>query len=97
MCVVSMIMDHYFDEWWRKLPPQPSPWVVPQPYPTVSPTYIPPIVPAITPEEIAEFRRLLDRAREYDKRNNEPDCEMESKRQKLKELAKELGVEINFV
>ena len=53
--------------------------------------------PQITKEEIEEFRKLLDRAREYDKRNNEPDCETKEKKEKLLALAKELGVEINFL
>ena len=53
--------------------------------------------PMITPEEVAEFRTLLERAREYDKRHNEPECETEAKRQRLLAIAKELGVEISFV
>jgi len=85
MCVVSMIMDHYNDEWHRKYP---SPWDTPKPIQW-------PNLP--TQEEIDELRRLLERAREYDRRNNEPDCELEEKRQKLKELADSLGVKIDFV
>ncbi len=115
MCVVSMVMDHYEDEWRRRLPyvhpyptyPLPS-WPPSEPpTPVLTPEQIEEIgkqigqavLPPkpITPEEIAEFRRLLDRAREYDKRNNEPECEMESKRQKLLDLAKELGIDISFV
>lgn len=83
MCVVSMVMDHYDDSWtWRW-----NQWVT-------SPV---PLPPPITPQEVEEFRRLLDRAREYDKRNNEPDCELESKRKKIRDLAKELGVVVDFV
>lgn len=82
MCVVSMVMEHKWDEWNRRYPPQP---------------YYVPYPPPPTPEEIMEFRRLLDRAREYDKRNGEPDCEMAEKRQKLKDIAAELGVKIEFV
>lgn len=85
MCVVSMIMDYYHDKW-QPLVPQPYP--VPYPFPVPSP---------ITPEEIEEFRKLLERAREYDKRNNEPDCELDEKKRKIRELAKALGVEIDFV
>lgn len=92
MCVVSMIYDHYYDKWWEKLHP-PPPTVVPIPLPIPAPVAIPPI----TPEEIAEFRKLLERAREYDRKNNEPDCELEEKREKLKKLAQELGVEIEFI
>lgn len=92
MCVVSMILDHYGDEWPRRYRPQP---ILPMPgidYP-ILPT--PPAGP--TKQEIEEFRRLLDRAREYDKRNNEPDCEMDDKKRKLLDLAKELGVDISFI
>ncbi len=90
MCVVSMIMDHYDDKWNKKI----------QEPKTIKPDLTPytfPKQPYITPEEIEEFRTLLERAREYDKRNNEPDCEMESKRQRILDLAKELGVEIDFI
>lgn len=89
MCVVSMVMDHYWDKWKDRTP---------APYHPVMPT-IPtwPLEPAITPEEIREFRKLLDRAREYDRKNNEPDCELEEKRQRVKRLAEELGVEIEFI
>lgn len=52
--------------------------------------------PLITAEEIAEFRALLDRAREYDKRNNEPACENADKKARLIALAKELGAELTF-
>jgi hypothetical protein len=43
------------------------------------------------------FRDLLKRAREYDKRMNQPDCELDDKRKELRKLAKKLGVEIAFV
>lgn len=50
-----------------------------------------------TQEEIDEFRRLLERAREYDKRHNEPDCELDEKRQALKKIADQMGIDISFV
>lgn len=50
-----------------------------------------------TQAEIDEFRRLLERAREYDIKNNEPNCEMEEKRKKIKDLADELGIKIDFI
>lgn len=91
MCVVSMIMDHYGDEWQRRYRQWP---ILPMPginYP------IPPAPPAPSQAELDEFRRLLERAREYDKRNNEPDCEMADKKRKLLDLAKKLGVNISFI
>jgi len=87
MCVVSMVIDHYRERW-EPIQPQPQPYwpwiIVPQP-------------PAIAPEEVAEFRRLLERAREYDKRHAEPDCELEEKKAALKAIAEKLGVDISFV
>ncbi len=90
MCVYSMVMDSRSDDWMRRYYPG---WVSPQPIPTVPA----PFVPLPTPLEIEEFRRLLERAREYDKKNNEPDCELEEKKTALKKLADALGVSIEFV
>ena len=92
MCVVSMVMDHYWDKW-RYI--KPTPWEYPPSTPPV-PDWPPP-PPPITPEEIEEFRKLLERAREYDKRNNEPDCELQEKKDRLLKLADELGIKIDFV
>ncbi len=52
--------------------------------------------PQISSEEIAEFYELLERARAYDKAHGQPNCELESKKEKLTKLAKDLGVEITF-
>ena len=96
MCVVSMIADHYWDKWKDRTP---APYYPTQPFnPIPGQPFIPqtPWIPAITPEEIAEFRKLLECAREYDRKNGEPDCELEEKKQRLKKLAEELGVTINF-
>ena len=105
-----MVMDHYRDKWTRP-PYQPQPMVPPlYPDPYTIPTSPfdddwPDVLPAPTPlkveppisqEELKEFRELLRKAKEYDKRNNEPDCELESKKQALIDIAKKLGVEINF-
>jgi len=62
-----------------------------------NPLYYQPWVPQITPEEIEEFKKLLDRAREYDKKHNQPDCELEEKKEKLRKLSEELGVKIDFI
>jgi hypothetical protein len=84
MCVVSMIMDARFDDWQRRAESQLG-------------QTAPPTITPITPQEVEEFRRLLDRAREYDRKHGEPDCELEEKRKKIKDLAKVLGVEVEFV
>jgi hypothetical protein len=92
MCVVSMIMDGRYDDWYRRYYPPYTPYEPP----FIQPTF-PPVQPFPTQLELDEFKRLLERAREYDKKNNEPNCEMEEKKQKLKKLAKDLGVDISFV
>lgn len=89
MCVVSMITDHYNDKWNDYLQKQLAG------YPGVY--YVPPSPPPITPEEIAEFRQLLERAREYDKRTGQPDCELDSKKAAIKKVAELLGVKIDFL
>ncbi len=50
-----------------------------------------------TQKEIDEFRELLRKAREYDKANNQPDCELQSKKDRLLKLAEELGIKIDFL
>jgi hypothetical protein len=86
MCVASMTMSHYQNKW-RQPPysfyPRPMGQHPRPPYPQQSP---------ITPAEIAEFRELLHRAREYDIKNNEPECDLEEKRADLLALAREFGV-----
>lgn len=44
-----------------------------------------------------EFEDLIRDAREYDRKNNQPDCELDEKRQALKKIADEMGVEIKFL
>jgi hypothetical protein len=85
-----MVMDHYTEKWEQQKPR--TSWT-----PMGPPTIV--TSPAISPDEIKEFRELLDRAREYDKRNNQPDCELESKKQRIRQLAEELGIadQINFI
>ena len=92
MCVVSMITDHYYDKW-RSYPYKQGEIIPTIPNdPLTAPTPSP-----ITQEEINEFRELLERARQYDIENNEPDCELKEKRDRLLKLAEELGVNIDFV
>ena len=82
MCVVSMVIDHYYDRWgqWTK---RPGPYEVPYPY-----------APVDYEQELAELQKLLERARKYDEDNNERECEMEAKKDRLKAVAKDLGFDI---
>ena len=104
MRVVSMIVDHYYDRWepyCRQPPYNPTaPGLPGYPYTWPDDVKIPvePVKPHRVPsaEEIAEFYDLLRKAREYDKKNHEPDCESEEKKKKLQALADELGVKITI-
>lgn len=89
MCTYSMIVDHYRERW-TPLVPQVPMWP-PPPVPSIA------IQPQISQEELDEFRRLLQRAREYDRKHNQPDCDLEEKKAALKTLAQQLGVDISFV
>jgi len=86
-----MVLDQYIPktvEWWKPQPPQDFK-----------------LTEELTKlwqqqqlnEKIKELEELLQRAREYDKRNNEPDCELSEKKETLRTLAKQLGVEIRFL
>jgi protein tyrosine phosphatase (PTP) superfamily phosphohydrolase (DUF442 family) len=83
MCMMSAVMDDQAKKWQDLIPPM---------FP-----YIPTLLPQITQAEIAEFRRLLDKARKEDIANNNPDCETESKKKKILELAEQLGIKIDFL
>lgn len=91
MCVMSMVTTGKTDDWYRRYYPYTRPNA---PLPDVRPVTPWPLP---TQQELDEFRRLLDRAREYDQEHNQPDCELEEKRQKLLDLAEQLDVEIDFV
>jgi hypothetical protein len=87
MCVVSMIGDHFTDKWSS---------------PSYSQTFS-----ALTfvsqPEfdalkkEVEEMKQLLIKAKIYDEKNHEPNCEMEDKIAKLREIAKLVGVDLDEV
>lgn len=89
MCVYSMIADSWIDRLTPMVPAQP-------------PIFPPPVVvpiPNPTPSILVDFKFLeeqLRKAAEYDRKNNEPDCELEEKKETLRRLAKQLGVEISF-
>lgn len=97
MCVVSMMGD-YFEDKFKK-----APWIYPNPgggsdTPS-SPYRI--NLSGVTKEEFEALKKevqilsdLLKAALEYDKKNNEPNCEKADKIALLKALAKELGVKL---
>jgi len=46
---------------------------------------------------LAEMEKHIKAAKEIDTLTGQPDCELDEKRQALKKIADELGVEINFL
>lgn len=47
--------------------------------------------------EIEELKELLRRAKQYDIDNNEPDCEIDEKMDKLKRVAEIVGIDLDEV
>jgi len=50
----------------------------------------------VTGTDIEDFYRIYEKAKEYDKKTGQPDCELEEKRQRLLAIAKELGISITI-
>lgn len=48
-------------------------------------------------KDVEEMKKLLERALDYDKRNNEPNCEMEEKVALLKKVAELVGVNLEDI
>lgn len=93
MCMVSNVIDHYSDKW--RIPPQPfaplTPWS-PEEAKKKFEEMIDKADREQLKKEIEEFREILKRAREYDRKMQREGCEMEEKMAKLREAAAELGI-----
>lgn len=94
MCAVSMIADHYRDKW------QQQSW-----YPQQG-TGLGGLYQALAisrhefdalKREVEDLKALLQRAKEYDAKNGEPDCEMADKVAILRAVAKLVGVDLGNV
>lgn len=104
MCVYSMIMNYFHQKWRYYLIP---PYVFPMPIdPTITEDIKPslpysPITPGLpkqlTEEEVEDLRQLLEKANKYNKETGQHDYENETKKKQLKDLAKQLGIEISFL
>lgn len=96
-----MVIDYGRDRWDRTTPYAPPPI-----WPWTTEGQLVPNDPAIPQGErerlkveIAEFREILTRAREWDAAHNLADCESDDKIAKIRQVAEELGIldEVNGV
>lgn len=83
MCVVSMVGDHYIDKW--SVPGGPL---------------VNPLGPTreefnALKHEVEELKALLTRAKDYDARNGEPDCELDEKMAMLRKVACMVGIDLD--
>lgn len=93
MCVVSMVGDHYNDKWRHINPINPF---------DNSPS--PHVKDDVTRyefdqlrREVLEMKELLKRAIDYDKKNNEPDCHIDEKMEKLRKIAELVGIDLSDI
>lgn len=97
MCVSSMIGDHYRDKWTD--PHRDDGWHVP--YTPSQPIILPSPISRdefdALKKEVLEMKKLLKRAKDYDERNNEPECEVDEKMDLLRRVAKLVGVSLDDV
>lgn len=91
MCVVSMVGDHYNDKW-----KQPQ-WTGIISNVTYDSYQVSKKDFDALKKDVEEMKKLLERALDYDKRNNEPNCEMEEKVALLKKVAELVGVNLEDI
>lgn len=90
MCVVSMVMDKYTEDW-NRFPIGPNIPYSPQPNQPYMPL-APQIQPFNQDSELKKFQEWLEMAKKYDEKNKEPECESDAKIKKLLEVAAKLGI-----
>ena len=83
MCAVSMIYDYYSNKWDEKWPKNSEGFrAVPDPDEIM-----------INVEDIQKLAKI---AKDYDIRTFQEDCESEKKKEKLENLASELGIKLDI-
>jgi hypothetical protein len=98
-----MVGDSFNDRWSPRFPNWPDGGSPKQPIGPIMPSVI--FTPApvsreefdILKREVEMMKDLLQRAKAYDEKNNEPDCEVEEKVALLKAVAKMVGVDLSDV
>lgn len=101
MCVVSMVGDHYNDKWqYLRSYTFPRPNTITVTSENVFNDFSEIVSKQQFDElkkEVEELKKLLKRAKEYDEKNNEPNCEIEDKMKFLKAVAKLVGIDLDDV
>jgi hypothetical protein len=107
MCSVSMVSDFYRDTLPGRYPGITTPGI----YPGTSPAPYSPPGPVIIHQQspisreefdalrrdVLDMKELLKRAKDYDERNGEPDCEIDEKVAFLRKVAALVGVDLDDV
>lgn len=92
MCVVSMVGDFAQDRWPREFP-----WTVkPLTGEDFKPLEVSRAEFDALKREVEMVKELLEKAKLYDQRTNQPNCEIAEKIELLKRVADLVGVEIEF-
>jgi phage terminase large subunit-like protein len=104
MCTVSMVMDHFNQEWdpYKKFNPIPQKI---ENVPNLNPLDLSKLFEKQVgrfefdqlKREVENMKKLLERAIEYDKKNNEPHCELEEKIATIKKIAQLVGVDLEEI
>ncbi len=95
MCTYSMIADHYGNKWLDQYPglgQQP----IGVPFQGLGPIFqgVSQAEFDALKKEVADLKELLIKAKEYDARTGQPDCESEDKTAILRAVAKLVGIDI---
>lgn len=92
MCTVSMVGDHYTDKWRNRG------WFTGEPqFPLPIPDGPSRKEFDALKKEVEDMRDLLKRAKEYDERTGQPNCEIDEKVALLKRVAELVGVDLSDV
>lgn len=91
MCTVSMVGDHYDNKWKKPEYQQFFHQIKVEPEKVDKKDF------DALKKEVEDMKALLKKAKIYDQDHGEPNCEIESKIAKLKEIAELMGVDISEV
>ena len=93
MCVYSNIGGYAQDMWPKPWPTAPVVPMVPY-YPTDEPGFYALPYDGPTKEQVQELIELLKSAKRFDKKTNQPDCEVEEKKEFIRELCEHFGINV---